>query len=147
MPGPYYQSRDNESRRYAPHSNDSTSASRLRRDLTPPERILWSKLRNKQLAGLKFRRQHQLGPYVADFYCPEVRLVVEVDGATHVQRRNVDAKRDGWMRANGIVVTRVTVREVMRNRDGVLARIKWDAGVREWTKPGVSVAGYGVDSR
>jgi hypothetical protein len=58
------------------------SRKRLRREMTPPERILWQLLRRKQL-GVKFRRQHPIGPYIADFYSRDARLIVEVDGAAH----------------------------------------------------------------
>ena len=68
------------------------------REITPsPEIVLWSKLRKQQLGGFKFRRQHAIGPYVADFYCAQVLLVVEVDSSYHAGRQEQDAARDAWM--------------------------------------------------
>ena len=60
-----------------------TNARQLRRNMTFPERKLWSLLRSRRLSGLKFRRQHTIGPYIADFACEARRLVVELDGASH----------------------------------------------------------------
>ena len=63
-------------------------ARQMRRDPTPAERKLWHKLRNHRLAGLKFRRQQPLGPFIADFCCPSAKLVVEVDGVSHIELAN-----------------------------------------------------------
>src|SRR5262249_35257258 len=79
-------------------------AKKLRKQMTDAEVILWSKLRGKQLDGLKFRRQHPIKSYVADFACIEVNLVIELDGATHStaaerehdERREAVLKREGW---------------------------------------------------
>jgi very-short-patch-repair endonuclease len=68
-------------------------ARHLRRTATDAERALWAKLRNRQLAGLKFRRQHPLGPYTVDFVCFERRLVIEVDGGQHAEAAEQDAQR------------------------------------------------------
>jgi len=99
-----------------------------------PERVLWSRLRAKQLAGLKFRRQHALGPYVADFYCAEGCLVVEVDGRGHEVRRDRDDARDAWMRVHGVRVLRVlraSASEVSRDLESVLRLILKEARKRE----------------
>lgn len=72
-------------------------ASKLRKTMSPPERILWAKLRSGQLDGLRFRRQHPLGPFIADFYCHAATLVVEIDGFCHDDRLDADADRDRWM--------------------------------------------------
>jgi very-short-patch-repair endonuclease len=58
-------------------------AQKLRKNITPPEVILWCRLRNRQLNGAKFRRQHPIGRYVVDFYCHQNKLVIELDGPTH----------------------------------------------------------------
>jgi very-short-patch-repair endonuclease len=63
---------------------DKEKRRRLRKEMPLAEVILWSQLRAKQLLGMKFRRQHGVGPYVLDLYCPEARLAIEVDGETHV---------------------------------------------------------------
>jgi very-short-patch-repair endonuclease len=83
-------------------------ARRLRQTRTSSEDWLWQLLRNRQRLGMKFRRQHPLGPYTADFYCHEAKLAVELDGEPHLTpdgRRN-DKARDAWMQAKGIEVLR-----------------------------------------
>jgi very-short-patch-repair endonuclease len=101
-------------------------ARQLRKEGSPPERILWDKLRGQQL-GVKFRRQHQLGPYIADFYSRDAGLVVEVDGETHftAEATEYDRRRDAWMTNLGLTVRRFTASEVGANLDGVLEAI-WD---------------------
>ena len=96
----------------------------LRRELSPPERLLWSRLKAGQLQGLKFRKQHPLGPWIADFYCHEAGLVVEIDGPSHRgERREMDDLRDRWMTERDLGVLRVTGREVFANVEGVLGTI------------------------
>ena len=96
----------------------STSrARRLRRDMTPAERILWHALRNRAFLNLKFRRQTPIGPYIADFFCAELRLVVEVDGGPR------DARRDAWMAAEGFRTLRLWSGDVLTNLPGVLERL------------------------
>ncbi|GJQ29933.1 MAG: hypothetical protein HBSAPP03_18170 [Phycisphaerae bacterium] len=72
-----------------------------------PEVLLWQRLRREQLLGLRFRRQHVLGPFIADFFCHEVRLVVEVDGRVHESRGEDDRRRDAWMLEQGLTVVRL----------------------------------------
>ena len=94
----------------------------MRGQPTPAERKLWHALRNWQLDNLKVRRQVAIGRYVADFYCPPARLVIEVDGESHVDP-STDLIRDKWMRAQGLRVLHVWNDEVMTNLDGVLLLI------------------------
>ena len=68
----------------------------LRQPLTPAERKLWTMLRNRNLAGYKFRRQHLIGHFIVDFYCAQVRLVVEIDGDIHSRQVEYDAARTAW---------------------------------------------------
>ncbi len=89
--------------------------------MTGVERRVWQRLRAKQL-GVKFRRQHPIGPYIADFACVQARLVVEVDGDTHQEA--YDAHRDLWLGACGWRVMRVVLEEVNRERDGVVDAIR-----------------------
>jgi very-short-patch-repair endonuclease len=96
-------------------------AKQLRRNPTEPEIRLWRALSNCQLAGLKFRRQAPIGVYIADFFCPAIGLIVEVDGHTHDAAS--DAGRDRDMERVGFHTLRVGNTEVMSNLDGVLARI------------------------
>ncbi|MGJ8636588.1 MAG: endonuclease domain-containing protein [Phycisphaerales bacterium] len=100
-----------------------SNAANLRSSTTPPESVLWKKLRNRQLDGFKFRRQHPIGPYVADFYCARVQLVVEVDSSYHAGRQDQDKARDDWMNTQSITVLRVTASELAKNEEGVLSEI------------------------
>ena len=70
--------KDNKHRQTSPEI--TFRARELRKDMTPAEKMLWARLRNRQLSDLKFRRQHPIGPFVADFYCARHSLVVEIDG-------------------------------------------------------------------
>ena len=80
----------------------------LRQNATEVERKLWSHLRKKQIGGLRFRRQHPLGPYIVDFFCGSARLVVELDGDQHGEDQNeaYDQKRTLWIEAQGYRVVR-----------------------------------------
>ena len=101
-------------------------ARRLRREATLPERLLWSKLRNGQLAGLKFRRQHPVGPYIADFACFDLKLLVELDGDTHGAEAQVrrDASRTAYLEREGWRVIRFWNVDVMDSLDEVLEQIE-----------------------
>ena len=88
------------------------SAKRLRRRLSLPELMLWRVLRLRRRA-LRVRRQQPIGPFVADFYCPAARLVIEIDGAAHDQRRDADDRRDHYMASLGLRVVRVSATEVL----------------------------------
>ena len=98
----------------------------LRMTLTPAEARLWKHLQSRQLAGRKFRRQHSIGPYVLDFYCPREHLAVELDGAAHDHERAVerDEARTRYLESHGIKVVRFENRDVMNNMEGVLQAIK-----------------------
>lgn len=102
----------------------------LRRDLrqnqTDPETILWERLRRSQLEGRKFRRQHSVGVYILDFYCPQERLAVEVDGGVHesLGQQDHDAIRDATMAQLLIRTLRVTNADVEQNIEKVLQDIK-----------------------
>ena len=89
------------------------------------ERHLWLLLRNRQRCNQKFRREHPLGIYTADFYCVAAKLVVEIDGASHSteQAKQYDASRDRWMREQGIRVLRFTCAQVEHEGHSVLAQI------------------------
>ena len=104
--------------------NSMRSAKRLRRSMTPPEALLWQLLRRSP-AGVKFRRQYPIGPYVADFYCPSAKLVVEIDGQIHNfdERANHDFERDQLIGKLGIRVERIAASEVMRDAASVAQSI------------------------
>ena len=76
-------------------------ARELREQATVIEFLIWSELRGRKLAGLKFRRQHPIGPFVVDFYCAEHQLVVELDGPVHDERQDDDRQRSQYLRQRG----------------------------------------------
>lgn len=78
----------------------------LRRDQTEAERLLWMQLRDRRLQGFKFRRQHRIGPYIADFVCPEGWLVIELDGSQHLAATDYDAARSRFLEERGYRVVR-----------------------------------------
>ncbi len=96
----------------------------LRANMPMPEKILWAKIRNQQL-GVKFRRQHGIGRYIVDFYCPECALVIELDGDSHCQEgaQEYDAIRDEFMRSMDLQVLRFTNVDVMNNLESVVITI------------------------
>ena len=97
----------------------------LRKNLTCPERLLWARLRASQL-GVRFRRQHSIGPYIIDFYAAEARLAVELDGDSHFANattREHDLARDRYLHQLGIETVRFSNDDVMCDREGVLAQI------------------------
>ena len=97
----------------------------LRKNLTKAEKLLWAKLRSKRLADLKFRRQCGIENYIVDFYCPEIRLAIEVDGDTHgysLQRRK-DAKREKRLAELGIKLLRFTNVDIAESMEGVLEKM------------------------
>ena len=100
-------------------------ARRLRRDSTLVERRLWYRLRNGQIDGHRFRRQHPVGPYVLDFYCPRLRLAIELDGGQHnfPGESERDRRRELWLAARGITVLRFWNSDVIANMAGVLEKI------------------------
>jgi very-short-patch-repair endonuclease len=102
----------------------SEFAKSLRQNATAAERRLWSRLRNRQLDGHKFRRQVPLGLYIADFACLSERLVVEVDGGQHAWRATTDAARTAALEARGYRVLRVWNNDVLGNLEGVLQTIR-----------------------
>jgi very-short-patch-repair endonuclease len=93
----------------------------MRRQPTEPEKRLWRHLSNSQLGGLKFRRQARLGSRIADFFCPSLGLIVEIDGDTHDPE--ADARKDAVSRKHGFAVIRFSNLDVMQNMDGVLASL------------------------
>ena len=107
----------------------------LRSSLTPAEVCLWKYLQSGQLLGRKFRRQHSVGRYVLDFYCPDEKLAIELDGAAHDSdtAQLHDRMREAFLHDAGICVLRFQNEEVLRNLDGVLAEIR-----RHFNHPGAA---------
>ena len=97
---------------------------RLRRQMSPPEALLWQLLRGSP-AGIRFRRQYAIGPYVADFYCPTARLVIEIDGQVHdsAEAAARDKARDELIAGFGVRIERVPAAQVMRDATAVASAI------------------------
>jgi very-short-patch-repair endonuclease len=102
-----------------------TFSRHLRRNMTDAEQLLWSKLRRKQLFGVQFYRQKPLAAYIADFYCAEANLVIELDGSQHYQPEHQanDAERDRVMASLGLHVLRFDNYQVLKEVDNVMAVI------------------------
>src|SRR5437868_1594892 len=92
----------------------------LRQSIAPAEHKLWQRLRNRGLDGLKFRRQAPIGPFVADFVCAEMKLVIELDGPSHNEREKYDADRSIYLSHLGYRVLRFLNEDVHRDIDAVL---------------------------
>jgi len=108
--------------------NDPTLKKRrreLRRNQTEAEKMVWAHLRNKQFYGMKFFRQYSIGPYILDFYCPTVKLAIELDGGQHNQPENkgYDLARSEFMKAQSIDVIRFWNDEVLLNMEGLLSEL------------------------
>ena len=101
-------------------------AKSLRKTSTDAERVLWRSLRGTQLDGLKFRRQHPIGPYVVDFVCLERSIVVEINGGQHAEEAQEakDGVRDKWLQDEGFRVLRFWNHEVLSNTEGVLEALR-----------------------
>lgn len=99
------------------------AARAMRREPTVAEQLLWGALQKKQVAGLKFRRQHPVGRFVLDFYCPSIKLVVEVEGDIHDSQPEQDAARTTVVETYGYRAMRFRNDEVMHDLPGVVSRI------------------------
>lgn len=97
----------------------------LRLNQTEAEKIFWRHLRNRQLYGMKFFRQFSVGPYILDFYCPQLRLAIELDGGQHTgdNEREYDAARSAYLQAQGINVMRFWNHEVLNQTKSVLRKV------------------------
>ena len=97
----------------------------LRNRLSRAEIYLWSRVKNKQILGYKFRRQYSVGYYVIDFYCPKLKLAIEVDGDSHFTKEAMeyDKRREEYIKSFGISFLRVTNLDVYKNMEGVVDKI------------------------
>jgi very-short-patch-repair endonuclease len=98
---------------------------RLRKDMTEAERLLWSKIRGRQLKGFQVYRQKPIGHFVVDFYCPKAKLVIELDGGQHYEEshQTKDESRDRYMRRLGLNTLRFSDKDVFGDLTGVLEEI------------------------
>lgn len=110
----------------SPHTlrPETAIARKLRKTMSLPEILLWQRLKGQQ-AGVKFRKQHPVGPYVADFYCSATRTVIEVDGDAHsrADRPERDAERDAFLVENGYRVLHIPAVDVLRDADATASAI------------------------
>lgn len=97
-------------------------AKAMRRRMTPPEARFWNAVRAGRLRGLKWKRQHPVGPYILDFYCAAAALAVEIDGAGHDDPEQMahDRRRTAWLSTKGLRVIRIAAMDVRDELDGVL---------------------------
>jgi very-short-patch-repair endonuclease len=101
----------------------------LRKDHTPAEKKFWEVLRKmRPVTGLKFRRQHPVGPYIADFFCQIKKCVIEIDGSSHEGRLHKDAARDAYMEQQGIRVFRFTESDVQKDPASIYETVLRDLG-------------------
>lgn len=99
-------------------------ANLLRKKMTPSEKILWNKLNKKQIYGVTFRRQHPIDKYIVDFYCHQAKLVIELDGETHLKQKEYDKNRDSELIEHGLLVLRFKNEQVIDNINSVVQKIK-----------------------
>lgn len=109
----------------------TANARRLRKQMTLPEVLLWQALRSRP-GNFKFRRQHPLGPYVLDFFCPAARLAVEVDGMAHDLGSNPqrDHRRDEWLRSQAVKTLRLPASDVLKDVEKALNLIVGECAAR-----------------
>ena len=105
------------------HGLERDEARRLRRFETDAEYVLWRQLRAKKLRGLKFRRQHPMGPYIVDFCCIDKQIIVEVDGSQHLDAE-YDTQRTAFLNRNGYRVIRFWNHEVLTGIEFVLEKLQ-----------------------
>jgi very-short-patch-repair endonuclease len=117
------------------NKNNKHFRKQLRQDQTDVEKLLWHHLRNKQMLGLKFYRQYGVTKYIVDFYCPKLRLAVELDGGQHHEELIKDELRSSDLAKLGIRVVRFWNNEVLENLDGVLEKIVEEVSFNIGTPP------------
>jgi very-short-patch-repair endonuclease len=109
------------------HNDPALKNSRreLRRNQTDAEKLFWQRVRAKQCIGLKFFRQYSIGPYILDFYCPQIKLAVELDGGQHNtgDAKTYDEERTNYLQTHGIEVLRYWNHDVLQHIDSVLSKI------------------------
>ena len=108
-----------------PQARAIAKARRLRKEATTAEQLAWKLLRNRTALGIKFRRQHPVGNYVLDFYCPEQRLAIELDGSIHAQPSQAckDKAKEGFLRRQGIRVLRMSNGWVLEDPEGFVRKV------------------------
>jgi very-short-patch-repair endonuclease len=131
----------NKSMYYNASPSTLAAARILRKNMTRCEHILWEKLKEKKIHGVRFRRQHPIDLFIADFYCHEVRLVIEVDGEFHSGTTEYDEGRTGEIEKFGIKVIRFRNDEIENNIDQVVTNIKRIVQTRLESPPSGGIRG------
>jgi len=115
----------NSQKRWRASKEIQYRARELRKEMTPAEKKLWQVLRGNQLDGLYFRRQHAVGTYILDFVCVQEKLVIEVDGGSHLEQEDYDRERTQWLeKEKGYRVVRFTNDDVLKNVHEVVETIR-----------------------
>lgn len=114
----------------APQEN-FLKATELRRNMTEAEKVLWERLRNNQLQGIKFRRQHPVHLFIADFYCHKHKLIIEIDGEYHhtEDQKSKDCERTKLLEFQGLKILRFTNEEVINSTESVINKIKHEINI------------------
>ena len=99
-------------------------ARRLRKSATDAEVRVWSRLRNRNLEGFKFKRQEPIGHYIVDFVCHETKLIIELDGGQHTEPNAYDDRRTGFLIQNGYTVIRFWNNDVLQNTESILESVR-----------------------
>jgi len=105
--------------------NLKTPSRELRKEMTEAEKVLWTRLRRKQLLGVQFYRQKPIGPYIVDFFAPQAGLVIEADGSQHLEPDNAvrDQERDRYLADSGLLILRFNNYQILRETDAVVEQI------------------------
>ena len=124
--------------------NEKDKRRKLRQSSTYAEKIVWMNLRNRQMAGYKFKRQYSVDKYVIDFYCPELKFAIEVDGISHhsTAKKIYDKKRQKYLESFGIKFIRITDEELSGNSNKAFDRI--ENAMKEFSKPPSPIQGEGI---
>lgn len=111
--------------------NNIDLARKLRKNITPQEKILWQLLRNHQFYGYEIRRQSPIGKYIVDFVCRKKKIIIELDGGQHNSPENIqaDAERTIYLESKGYKVVRFWNNEVTHNIDGVYKKLQKEFGI------------------
>ncbi len=105
-------------------------ARELRRAGNLSEALLWNQIKKKQLLGLDFDRQKIIGNYIVDFYCAEIKVVLEIDGYSHINKAEYDARRDAYLKKLGLTVIRIADVDVKKNLAGVMLWLEGNEALR-----------------
>src|SRR3989338_6666367 len=124
-------------------SSEKRTRRKLRNEMTPAEKKLWYYLKNKQLGGYKFRRQQGIGQYIVDFYCPRLKLIIEIDGDTHFEEKMMryDFERQRQIESLGIKFLRFTNLDIYENIESVLEEVIRDMNLKTTPNPSLKRRG------